>query len=76
MWSLSFVEFVRSRRAGQNPRGDFIRDAREDSGLDNREFHDLESLLRYLDSCNACPGAIDAAENMWNEYISWEKRMP
>ena len=69
--SASTIEaYILSRRAGDSPRGDFLRDCQEDirtgrfpDGM--TEEHQLQS---YLARCGACDEARRQAHRVWVEY--------
>lgn len=49
---MSFVCYIQNRRAGANPVGDFVRDARSDSR--RPEVKSWSELRLYLVRCGAC----------------------
>lgn len=67
-----FREWVRSKTAHDNLRGDFIEDAEFDRELpDVSTFEELEGYLRR--KC-ACVEAVDAAKSLWKEFMRKESR--
>ena len=64
---MTFREYIVKRRAGRNPAGDFVRDAKADSSLPNcQTWQELES---YLWRCHACDNAVDAGRVVWRSYL-------
>jgi hypothetical protein len=66
---MTFSDFIRSRRAGDNPRGDFIRDCRDDPNFP-AGISTLSELRTYLMRANACSEAWAEARVLWREYGS------
>lgn len=71
---MSFHEFVLSRRAGNNPRGDFIRDTR-----DYARCHPNWQMAEYEPNsinmpAGACREAIAEGRKLWCEYSSSDAR--
>ena len=65
---MSFLTYVKTCRDGVDPRGDFVRDAREDPGLlDAKTWRELES---YLWETHAGDPAIRAAQKVWLDYMA------
>jgi YozE SAM-like fold len=64
-----FRTFIQTARASNNPRGDFIGDAKDDDGLPNATT--WEELESYLHGCRACHEAIDAGKVVWDEFKRW-----
>ena len=62
----NFFEWVATRRAGNNPRGDFIRDTREGLRAHHGPNRDAE-LTALLDG--GCEGAHIACRLLFREYI-------
>jgi hypothetical protein len=62
----SFLKFIRTAVISNDPRGDFIGDAREDRELPDAET--WEQLESYLFGCHACDGAFEAAKEVWDEF--------
>lgn len=62
----NFFEWVATRRAGNNPRGDFVRDTREALRVYNGPDRDAK-LTALLDA--ACEGACVACAQLFREYI-------
>lgn len=67
MAKARFREWVRSKTAHDNPRGDFIKDAKFDRELP--DVSTFEELERYLRRKRACDDAIDAAKSLWKEFL-------
>jgi hypothetical protein len=64
---IGFREFLRTRRVTDNPRGDFIADARRDPRLpDVQRWSELETYLRLQG--DACPEAVRQAKRLWQEF--------
>lgn len=65
---MTFKEYISRARAGDNPRGDFIRDARADTKMpdDFASWEDLESFLRRVHFASS--DAIDAGKAAWRSY--------
>ena len=62
-----FREFISTRRVTDNPRGDFIADARRDPRFpDVQRWSELEGYLRIQG--DACPKAIRQAKRLWQEF--------
>jgi hypothetical protein len=64
---MNFSAFIRSRRAGDNPRGDFIRDCRRDPHFPP-DIETLSDLRSYLMQASACDEAWAEARALWVEY--------
>lgn len=63
---MSFRDYIGKRQARDNPQGDFVRDARGDTGFPDAEsWADLRSYLRGK---RAIPEAVDAARLVWQSY--------
>jgi hypothetical protein len=62
-----FGEWLQSRRAHATPRGDFIRDARNDRRFPVR-CANWDELQSYLRDRNACDDAVRAGRRLWREY--------
>lgn len=63
---MTFLEYIKRRRCGDNPQGDFVEDARRD-----QRFPDVQSwpeLKRYLEARGACEEAVAAARAVWQGY--------
>lgn len=69
---MSFKGYLGQSRALENPRGDFIRDARADEQLP--EPASWEELRGYFESRGACEGTLVAARAYWREYQRAERR--
>ena len=66
---MRFQEWLGTRKAHDNPRGDFIEDSR--TLLDLGKFPDvdtLEQLLWWLQQRGACEEAVAEARGLWREY--------
>ena len=68
----TFKQFLEMMEPGDNPEGDFVKDARRDSGFPDVAAWD--DLKRYLTSKRADPSAIEAAETLWREYEASDGR--
>ncbi len=55
--------------AGDDARGDFIRDSRQDRSFP--VVRDWYIMKFYLESKYACTAAITAAAKLWLEYLKW-----
>lgn len=64
---MTFPEYIAKRRAGRNPTGDFVRDARADDTFPNCST--WQELERYLERCHACAPAIEAGRTVWRSYL-------
>ena len=63
----TFRDFIRTRRVTDNPRGDFIADARADPRLpDAKRWSELETYLRVQG--DACSEAIRQAKRLCIEF--------
>jgi uncharacterized protein YozE (UPF0346 family) len=51
-----------------SPIGDLARDVRDDAEWPGGEPESFELYNEYLDSMNACEGALDALEEAWSRY--------
>lgn len=63
---MTFKDFMRNCDAGQDMRGDFLRDARAD-----RQFPEVQTwreLESYLLRCGACEEARKAGRALWREF--------
>jgi hypothetical protein len=66
---LDFQAFIQTARVSNDPRGDFIGDAKSDDELPNATtWDDLESYLRRQ---RACDEAIAAGREVWEEFERW-----
>jgi hypothetical protein len=63
---ISFKEFVRSRRVTDTPVGDFVTDAKRDSGFPDARSR--QEMLDYLDMMGAPDAAVSAAKVLWRRY--------
>jgi uncharacterized protein YozE (UPF0346 family) len=64
--TMSFYSYVKEYRKEQSARGDLARDM-----LADREFPKkgaYENMLDYLESKNACDGAMNTFERVFREY--------
>ncbi|AWK09973.1 hypothetical protein DDQ41_14880 [Streptomyces spongiicola] len=52
----------------QSAIGDLARDVRDDAEWPEGEPESFELYNEYLDSMNACEGALDALEKAWSRY--------
>ena len=80
MPKISFNAFLKVLPISDDRIGDFVSDARRDicfPGRRDSEYHmvkDFSDLRRYLDHCNACSGAYDAAKDTWRLYKQYLRR--
>ena len=69
---MSFREYIRVRRDGDNPAGDFVRDARCDPTFpDAASWGELED---YLWERGANYRAVKAGRKVWDSYRSMLRR--
>jgi YozE SAM-like fold len=72
MASLSFTEYLKSRRVTDTPAGDFIIDAKSDPTMpDATSWKQLEF---YLTTKGAIPDAVTAAKIVWKGYLAQVRR--
>lgn len=65
---MTFTDYVRTRRVGDNPAGDFTIDARRDRDLPNvKSWSELRS---HLIRKGAGENVLKAARIVWNGYQS------
>lgn len=65
---MTFKQYLRRTHAGENARGDFIRDALRDPEMPD-DFQSFEGLRSYLRRVHRAEMAvINAAELVWNDY--------
>lgn len=69
---MSFKTYLRRRRRGPNPQGDFVEHAR--TAADVPDAATWEELRAYLLARDACPGAIESARSVWKAYRATERR--
>lgn len=69
---MSFKTYVRTRRRGPNPQGDFIEHAQRSADLP--DVSSWEELRGYLLMRDACPGAIESARSVWKCYRARQRR--
>jgi hypothetical protein len=70
----SFLSWVCSRRALDNPRGDFIRDTRDLSPLAKAELSEpLEHWPAPWPSADMCAEAFDESIRLWKAYKRFYK---
>lgn len=50
-----------------SPKGDFVSDVGYDRGFPEKADHG--EILSHLRLLGACPGAVDAFEELWSEYL-------
>jgi uncharacterized protein YozE (UPF0346 family) len=67
---MKFGTWLDKRRVSDNPRGDFIKDARDDRRMPE-DFATFDELHSYLSSRRACWQAIEVAGQVWNEYAEY-----
>jgi hypothetical protein len=70
---MKFGQWIRTRKAGDNPRGDFIKDTISLGSMVDR-INDWRSLEAHMFRLGACDGAIEAGKKLWDEYERSEKR--
>jgi hypothetical protein len=71
---VNFKQYIQTARAGPNARGDFIRDARDDSKMPD-DFETADQLVSYLGRQHfACSGAIEGARAAWRTYRAAKRR--
>jgi hypothetical protein len=63
----SFKSFVRSRRETDTAVGDFVADAKRDSGFPDAKS--LQEVVEYLDMMGAPDEATRAARVLWRRYV-------
>lgn len=63
---MTFKDYVLSRRDGDNPRGDFIRDVRRDESFP--DCTDQQKIREYLKQKQANEAAIRELEKLYKEY--------
>jgi hypothetical protein len=62
----NFREWLARARLTRDPEGDLVGDMRTDSRLP--KFRDLDQMLTYLKTRDACYGALRAAPRVWRRY--------
>lgn len=67
---MTFNEYIKTARITDNPSGDFIYDARRDSGFP--EIRCPEDLTRYMREIGADEDVRVAARESWNRYYQCE----
>ena len=65
--SLTFSAWIKSRRAGEDARGAFIRDVRRDRCFPN-DPHSWDEISLYLDRYETSHTMRCVAEQLWEEY--------
>lgn len=65
---MTFGQFILTRKAGKNPRGDFIRDAQQDAYFPY-DAEDYMDVRNYLENQGACAEAIRACAAIHGEYL-------
>lgn len=65
---MTFGQFILTRKAGKNPRGDFIRDARRDANFP-QGAEDYMDLRNYIEAHGACVEAARACARIHQEYL-------
>lgn len=63
---MTFKQWLATRNVTQNPRGDFLDDAKGDSSFP--EVHSKDQLETYLASKSACSEAVVEALKLWRQY--------
>ena len=77
--AMTFCDYLKVARAGDNFRGDFISDTfmsgEMDEGLRQRNPQTIDDPLGYL-RCErrACREALQGARAAWRSYRAWRKR--
>lgn len=76
---MTFCDYMKTARAGNDFRGDFIRDTflsgEIDDGLQQRNPQTLDELTGYLTwERHACRQALQGAKAAWRSYRAWLKR--
>lgn len=69
---MNFAEFLKARPETDDAAGDFVADAKGDSGVP--DVTSWDHLETYLVTQSAIPEAIAAAQVVWAEYASTPTR--
>jgi hypothetical protein len=70
--TLSFRDYIQSRRVTDTPAGDFVADAKQDGRLpDAQSWADLQS---YMWGRGASSSAVDAAKTVWQRYLAARRK--
>jgi len=69
MQSKTFKQWLRSQKNRNDPIGDFARDAMVDPDFPKYVCKSPDKIADYLESHNACAGAIAAFNAGWQEFI-------
>ena len=65
----TFAQYIRAVRATDDPRGDFIADAKAEAKAGRLpRIQCWEALRAHLRMRRACPEAVRAAAAVWDEY--------
>ena len=64
---ITFYDFLQTRRADDNPLGDFVKDAQHD--IDLQGVDSIVSLFDHLRDRAAFAGAYELAAILWLEYV-------
>lgn len=70
---MTFKQWIKTRRTTDNPRGDFIADAKVDRKMPEN-FEAWEDLERYLHRIGAWSEAIKSGHMVWREYAKTWRR--
>jgi len=62
----SFRKYILRQPQTDNARGDFVTDAKADTGI--RNIRSRDQLEDYLEGCGACDGAKEVARLVWDDY--------
>jgi hypothetical protein len=66
---MTFNEYIASQKAGDNPRGDFISDTRDEMRAGRMpEIASWDQLENYLLGKRACSEALTEGGKLWREY--------
>lgn len=64
---MTFKDFIRARKAHDNPRGDLIADLLRDESLP--DITSADDLLSHMRRKNACPEALREAALIFRQYL-------
>jgi len=70
--AMTFKEYIAHRQVRDNQQGDFVLDARADSGLS--DVQTWPELRSYLESCDASYEDIEVGHLVWQSYQAKIKR--
>lgn len=74
---MNFYEYVKTRIARDNPRGDFITEAKQDDLLGKviiNEYKDLEDHLIYNHNLTPYSGVWKPARQVFNEWKRYKRK--